>query len=278
VSPLGCPLLPKAVTRRDVMTHPVRRLVMVRRSLLVATAIGVLMLTSVPFASAATRPAPAAPSAVSIASSGSGILIVGGLVDSVVGIATGTLSASAAPHAPLPARSRRAARQSWAATRDALGASHSGNIDASRHIFLKQRAEISCLGSPELSDNSSAPPEETHEPPSSPPNLQRVARRHTLAIAIGLLSGAAAAQASNCVISASPNVGSHSGRDAPTARRRRRPRPPRRDRSVPAWSGCRRNMTRSPEDAERQLVAREHVRKTWRRRRQVGWRRHAPRL
>lgn len=101
------------------MTHPVRRLDIVRRSLLVATAIGVLMLTSVPLASAATRPAPAAPSAVSIASSGSGILIVGGLVDSVVGIATGTLfgisgatravACSIAPSCP-PVVSRHARR------------------------------------------------------------------------------------------------------------------------------------------------------------------------
>jgi len=74
------------------MTHPVRRLDMVRRGLLVATAIGGLMLTGVPLASDAPRPAPVAPlGAVSIASPGSGIPIVGVLVDSVAGIVTGTL-------------------------------------------------------------------------------------------------------------------------------------------------------------------------------------------
>jgi hypothetical protein len=50
------------------------------------------MLTSVPLASDAPRPAPVAPpGAVSIASPGSAIPIVDGLIDSVVGIVSGTL-------------------------------------------------------------------------------------------------------------------------------------------------------------------------------------------
>jgi hypothetical protein len=91
-------------------------------ALLFATAIGVLMLTGVPLAIAATRPAPAAPSAVSIASPGSGIPIVGRLVDSVVGIVTGTffgisgatraVACSIAPTCPpVPGRDARRARR-----------------------------------------------------------------------------------------------------------------------------------------------------------------------
>jgi hypothetical protein len=64
----------------------------IRRSLLVATAIGGLALASGPLASAATTPAPGAlPGAVTGAAPLPGLPIVGGLVDSVVGIITGTL-------------------------------------------------------------------------------------------------------------------------------------------------------------------------------------------
>lgn len=96
---------------------------MVRPSLRVATAVGGLMLTSVPLASAATLPAAAAtPSAVSIASPGTGLPIIGGLVDSVVGIVTGAVagisgaaravSCSIAPAWPLiPARRARRVRR-----------------------------------------------------------------------------------------------------------------------------------------------------------------------
>jgi hypothetical protein len=104
------------------MTHPVRRLVMVRRSQLVAPATAG-MLTGVPLASDAPRPAPVAPpSAVSIANPGSGIPIVGGFVDSVVGTVTGTLfgisggtrgvACSIAPSCPpVPGRHARRARR-----------------------------------------------------------------------------------------------------------------------------------------------------------------------
>jgi hypothetical protein len=70
---------------------PVMTVNIVRRSLLVATAVGGLMLAGVPLASAATLPAAVAvPSAVGTASPGTGLPVVGGLVDSVVGIITGT--------------------------------------------------------------------------------------------------------------------------------------------------------------------------------------------
>jgi hypothetical protein len=64
----------------------------IRRSLAVATVVGGLVLASGPLASAATTPAPGAvPSAVTAAAPLPGLPIVGGLVDSVVGIVTGTL-------------------------------------------------------------------------------------------------------------------------------------------------------------------------------------------
>ena len=53
----------------------------VRRSLLVVTAVGGLMLAGMPLAGAATLPAAPSPG---------GLPIVGALVDSVVGIVTGT--------------------------------------------------------------------------------------------------------------------------------------------------------------------------------------------
>jgi hypothetical protein len=103
------------------MTRPSRPRNMLRRSLLVATAVGGLMLASVPLASAATLPAAVtSPSAV-IATPGTGVPIAGGLIDSVVGIITGTLygisgatravACSIAPACPpLPARHTRHAR------------------------------------------------------------------------------------------------------------------------------------------------------------------------
>jgi hypothetical protein len=70
-------------------SHPRR---MIRRSLLVATTVGGLMLASMPLASAATTPAPGAiPGAVTGAAPVPSLPIVGGLVDSAVGITTGTL-------------------------------------------------------------------------------------------------------------------------------------------------------------------------------------------
>jgi hypothetical protein len=63
---------------------------MIRRSLIVATAVGGLMLASMPLASAATTPAPGAIPGAAAAPVPS-LPIVGGLVDSVVGITTGTL-------------------------------------------------------------------------------------------------------------------------------------------------------------------------------------------
>jgi hypothetical protein len=81
------------------------------------------MLASVSPASAATLPAAiVAPSAVSIASPGTGLPIVGGLVDSVVGIVTGTVfgisgaaravACSIAPACPpVPARHARRVRR-----------------------------------------------------------------------------------------------------------------------------------------------------------------------
>jgi hypothetical protein len=72
------------------MTRPSHQRSTVRRSLLVATAVGGLMLAGVPPASAATLPAAvASPSAV-IATPGTGVPVAGGLIDSVVGIITGT--------------------------------------------------------------------------------------------------------------------------------------------------------------------------------------------
>jgi hypothetical protein len=65
---------------------------MIRRSMLVATAAGGLMLASSPLAGAATTPAPGAiPGAVTGAAPVPSLPVVGGLVDSVVGITTGTL-------------------------------------------------------------------------------------------------------------------------------------------------------------------------------------------
>jgi hypothetical protein len=70
------------------------------------------MLVSVPLASAATRPAsPHARSALRIASPGSGLPIIGGFLDSVVGIVTGTVFGVAAPYTPWSARSQRSAWQ-----------------------------------------------------------------------------------------------------------------------------------------------------------------------
>jgi hypothetical protein len=78
----------------------------IRRSLLVVTAVGGLALAGGPLASAATTPAPGAvPGAVTGAAPLPSLPIVGGLVDSVVGIVTGTLygvsGASSAVFCPL---------------------------------------------------------------------------------------------------------------------------------------------------------------------------------
>jgi hypothetical protein len=74
------------------MARPSRPRNVVRHSLLIATVVGGLMLVSVPLASAATRPAsPTARSALRIAAPSTGLPIVGGLIDSVVGIVTGTV-------------------------------------------------------------------------------------------------------------------------------------------------------------------------------------------
>jgi hypothetical protein len=65
---------------------------MIRRSLLVVTAVGGLALAGGPLASAATTPAPGSiPGAVTGAAPLPSLPIVGGLVDSVAGIITGTL-------------------------------------------------------------------------------------------------------------------------------------------------------------------------------------------
>lgn len=69
------------------MTRSSRPLAAARRSVLLASAVGGLMLAGVPMASAAAQPAPA----LSVASPGSGIPVLGGLIDSVVGIITGTV-------------------------------------------------------------------------------------------------------------------------------------------------------------------------------------------
>jgi len=74
------------------MTRSCRPRSMIRRSLLVTAAVGGLMLASMPLASAATLPAPGAvPGAVTAAAPVPSLPIVGGLVDSVIGIVTGTL-------------------------------------------------------------------------------------------------------------------------------------------------------------------------------------------
>lgn len=67
------------------MIVPTRRL---RRTLLAAAVSGGLMLAGAPLASAAPAIAPVA--VPSVASPGTGIPVLGGLIDSVVGILTGT--------------------------------------------------------------------------------------------------------------------------------------------------------------------------------------------
>jgi hypothetical protein len=68
------------------MTRSSRPLAVARRGFLVAAAAGAVALAGAPVASAATSPtAPAA-----VASPGTGIPVFGGLIDSIVGIVTGT--------------------------------------------------------------------------------------------------------------------------------------------------------------------------------------------
>jgi hypothetical protein len=63
-----------------------------RRNLLIATTVAGLMLAGAPLAEAATTAAPAsAASALTAASPGTGIPVLGGLIDSIVGILTGTV-------------------------------------------------------------------------------------------------------------------------------------------------------------------------------------------
>jgi hypothetical protein len=68
------------------MTRSSRPLAVARRGLLIATTAGALALAGAPVANAATAPA-----AVAVASPGTGIPILGGLIDSIVGIITGTV-------------------------------------------------------------------------------------------------------------------------------------------------------------------------------------------
>jgi len=72
-----------------LMNRPSRPLTAVRRGVLIAATAGALTFGAAPLASAAA-PAPAIP-AVVIASPGTGIPILGGLIDSVLGIVTGTI-------------------------------------------------------------------------------------------------------------------------------------------------------------------------------------------
>jgi hypothetical protein len=74
------------------MTRPSHPRKLIRRSMLVATAAAGLMFAGTPLAGAATAPAPGAvPGAVTGAAPVPSLPVVGGLVDSVVGITTGTL-------------------------------------------------------------------------------------------------------------------------------------------------------------------------------------------
>jgi len=70
------------------MTRCTRRLTVARRTLLVATTSAGLAFAAAPLAQADAPPPPAA--AVVAASPGTGIPVFGGLIDSVVGIVTGT--------------------------------------------------------------------------------------------------------------------------------------------------------------------------------------------
>lgn len=72
------------------MTRSSRPFTTVRRGVLIAATAGAVTLAAAPLANAAPRTARHRTVAVAVASPGTGIPVFGGLIDSVVGILTGT--------------------------------------------------------------------------------------------------------------------------------------------------------------------------------------------